>query len=474
MTKRILATVLLIAVIASPLAALGKETGGLSINGGMRTTWGLNFDQKDDEGNSTITSGFSSRFLFDVAWNLLPWEKISSGGEWEGFNVSTDVTAYIDAEYIGKGSGWKPKQNLEATINFSEVVSTISYSDFYLLVGAEAQDFDARGNQSFSRARDMIRANWAQLQSRIPTSYILSSDWQVDGASDNVNGADDAIQGANAGIGLGIENQSISAILMVGSEDDWKSSEHNAYDIGYNVDLRLIPGLGLRQGSFVKLDEDTTPLKVGIGADYSVDLGNGFALVPYVGFDAAWSDLRTGVMDGSELAYGLTFSWPGPNGYGYLPSYNEESGPRPWARNTNRYSGVTLSGINLFDNSPNSDQLMHLSLSVFDATEGGLVEGLGLTGLFELKDITGARPENAFGLWVNYKTPVGLVPFAEVKKTTYSYSESESKDVAPLFLKLGATFTSLPGAELEVRYENDDLTDAETPGRVLFEIRTFL
>lgn len=454
--KRVHILLILVSLITAVIYSNTPE-----VKGEIKSTYGVNFDYDQ------VRSGLKEDFNFDIVWPLVPYEH-SSKGEQGDFRVETSLTGALDFTILDHGNGWTQDTEPTWTVHFSNIYSKIYLDSIYFLVGARDTNYEHADGYTISTSADKIRANWAALTSRVAWSYLLTPDYNISQDSDYLNGIDGE-QGSESSIGLGGDVNDLSWLFLFGTQNDWTVDEDNRFDLGYNVSFTGIPSLTINQGLFTRIQKDeNVELGAGLGLEYKIPLTGTLVIKPNVGADIFITDLENTTLQGTEIAYGITVEWPGAAGYG--DSHLQESSNNKGEFKNQRYSGLTISGINYIDGDDEENDEFNLKLSLVDTRDAGLIPGLEIEALVEIVDVTKIADDEhnlAFGLYADYTVADFFRPKVHGVMRTI---DSEDRSY-PIELSVGVDYVGLNSTTISLVYENDNLSEfEEKPGRVLLSV----
>jgi len=444
------------------LFAADKGVGdSATVNASFETIWGVDLN--------TGYTGFDKAVDIDFEWALGEWSDYSSDISEVSFSkpygmafISGGLINFRILDHQDARSGDRERDNiednrtksasgfgddLEIQIMFENAWSKIIFNPFYVLLEADIQNFDRQNGYNFEKNQDAIRANWAYIGSRIPLSYILdSNDWWKDGETDAIQNevTNEGVKVADtAGVSLGYGGEKLKAAYSIGTQKNWETNEFNRYDMAFDIEVKPVNKLTLNASVVSGINYENFPVKFGVGSAYEFPLGyTNFNLQPFGGLDAYFSGQGDDAYKymNTEVAYGVNFTWPGENGWGFEWLSDDDR---------NRYSGITLSGntVTIEEETRNN-----LSITMFEDTVTGLIPDLGSSLLFEIKDLGSADQQLAYGAYVEYLFHGMARPFMKV--------ESKSGDLdGDIAFSGGTEFLFIPNAGITAKYESQTIND---------------
>lgn len=422
-----------------------------TINGNITTIWGSDIDNE--------STGFSESIDINFNWDVGGWGDYSSEVSGVNFNKAYGM-AFVsgglirfkleDDLVIDNNSG---TDLLNIQILFENAWAKIVKDNFYIQLAADGTFYNREAGYNLDYSKDMVRANWAHIGSRIQKSYILDSDdWNTNGDMDAVKN-----EGSTAGLTLGADFEGYKTYLFVGSPDDMYDNTDNVYDFAWGNEFKPMDKMVISASVYTAInDPQFNPLGFGTAISHSVNLTGKLALEPYLAFDGQFQDdgIDPWATLDSEFAYGLTLKWPGPNGWGYEWLFDGERGTNYGfeANYSKRYSGFTLSG-----NMVTIDDVVshNLQASLYEDTTGGLIPDFGGSMLFEVKDLTSDDMIYAYGAHIEYNYFNIVEAFARVENKNASLDEPE------IYFGAGFSWLGLPNTTMTLRYDNEKINNTD-------------
>jgi len=451
------------------ITAADKSIGdSASINGNFTTSWGADLDNN--------SSGFTENIDINFNWDVGGWGDYSSdisgidfnkaygmafvSGGLIRFKLESDINEN-DLE-IDNNSG---RDLLDVQILLENAWAKIILKDFYIQVAADGTFYNREAGYNHDYSRDILRSNWAHIGSRIKQSYILNSDKY------NVSGDMDVIKsnGSSAGISFGFNSDNFKTYLSLGSPNDMYNNTENKYDMVWASEMKPFKNIIINTSAYSGVNYNYQPLGFGSSISYKKEITKPITLEPFVAFDGKFQPKGNNDFGyfNREIAYGLTLSWPGSNGWGYEWLYDESRGTEYGfeANYSKRYSGLTISGnlVTVNDTSTNN-----LQISLFEEAKDGLIDNLGGSLLFELKDFT-EELQYAYGAYAEYN-------FYDIFSINSRIENKNSLDEnVNIYWGSGISWLDIPNTVFTLRYDNEDITNnTKSYGSIQFIINLSL
>ncbi|HKL71933.1 MAG TPA: hypothetical protein VJ855_04680 [Marinilabiliaceae bacterium] len=428
-----------------------KITTSIDFKPKLGVEWGYDFQRNQ--------SGFKEIIDIDMKWEIVPFQDFStdtSGIEYgdpyglvmlSGGHFMINIKDQSGDLSASDGSGGN---NLVPvfSINYEKIWGKIVLDPFYVLVAANEKNFYNRhSGWSFNTANSRPRANWAHIGSRVQgwQSSFNSSLWEIAGAGDQVK-----TEGGEAGLGFGYIGNTTETLFMITSPLTWEyvsaanpGNKDNKYDFGLSAESNPVGNLMVQASAVSGLNYEVLPLGLSASLGYRFDITNTLAIMPHTAMDIAFNGTKSDPLDSwkMENSFGFDIIWPGTTGWGDNPLANME---------TNIYAGLTVDGsvVTLKGKEPS----VNMAISLHEDNSGGLIQNLGTTLVFELANITGEKPKNTYGVYVDYNIWNQFKPYGRFLKTIDS---SVAKNVTG---EVGLEMTVIPSTVITLMYKTKDVT----------------